>query len=104
MSDKTFAVLIAAVIIVVVVQIAPIALGILAVVRQTSIDRNAKSYKLNRDKTVAVSQDYFYMPMSTCPKGVTVILCNPGRTATFGVYDGKDSQWLGWAAMPKLKD
>lgn len=58
--------------------------------------------KYNRTKEVAVDQEYFYLPMYTCPIGVKVLLLNPGKVATLGVYNGKD-KWLGWAPLPKIK-
>jgi hypothetical protein len=63
----------------------------------------AAKYKLNVDRSVAVSTIYYYEPMKTCPKGVTVILLNPGDSATFGIYDGVDTQWKGWFPMPRAR-
>ena len=56
--------------------------------------------KLNADKTVAVSQQVFWEPMSTCPIGVKVQLLGAGGVATYGQYIRGDGFWQGWAAVP----
>lgn len=56
-------------------------------------------YKVNSDKTAAVSTDAEFLPMSTCPRGVKVILLGAGGVATIGQYDGKEPFWKGWHPM-----
>lgn len=53
---------------------------------------------------VAVDQTYYWQPMNTCPTNVKVQLLNAGKVAVYGTYDGKSSQWLGWAPLPKTRD
>jgi len=60
-------------------------------------------YKINTDSRVAVATDYFWQEMNSCPKEVTVQLLNEGGTATYGIWDGKDPQWQGWAPAPRRK-
>ena len=56
--------------------------------------------KISSNK-VAVDQTYYWQPMSTCPLNVKVQLLNPGRVAVYGSYDGKCTDWQGWAPLPK---
>ena len=60
--------------------------------------------KLSTDRTCMVDTSAEYQPMATCPVGVTVRLLNPGGVATDGQWDGKDTQWQGWAGMPRVPD
>lgn len=57
-------------------------------------------YHMNRSGNVAVSDDTYYNPMSTCPRNAKVLLLGPHGVATLGVYDG-DPQWRGWFPLPK---
>ncbi len=57
-------------------------------------------YHLNRNKSVAVDPNNRFMSMSTCPRGVKVQLLWPGKIATYGTWDGQDTQWLGWYPVP----
>lgn len=59
-------------------------------------------YKLNTEKTVAVSTDtYFNMDMKLCPRGVKLQLLGAGKVAVYGTYTG-DPFWIGWCAAPKV--
>jgi len=49
---------------------------------------------------VAVDRGYEWQPMSTCPRGVKVQLLGKGGVAIYGMYDGKDPFWEGWAPIP----
>jgi hypothetical protein len=57
--------------------------------------------KIDDTGAAAVDQDYFWQPMSTCPRGVKVQLLGAGGVATYGQWNGKDSFWQGWAPVPK---
>lgn len=57
------------------------------------------TYRLNTEKSAAVSTDAEFLPMSTCPRGVKVILLGGGGVATIGQYDGKEPFWKGWHPM-----
>lgn len=59
------------------------------------------NHKLNTDKTVAVALDVEWQPMSSCPRGVKVLLLGIGDSATLGNFDGKNRFWKGWFPMPK---
>lgn len=60
-----------------------------------------ETYRLNRDKSVAVATDYYTNPdMSQCPRGVKLILIGKGGVGTIAIYDG-DPFWIEWAPMPK---
>lgn len=58
---------------------------------------------LNADQTVAVDRDYFWQPMSTCPRGVKCQLLGAGGVAIYASWDGKDDFWQGWAPLPKRR-
>lgn len=60
--------------------------------------------KVNAKRNVAVNQDVFWLPMSSCPKGVKVHVLGPGDVSTQTVWDGKDMQWKGWQGMFKKPD
>lgn len=51
---------------------------------------------------VAVDPEYFYQHMETCPRGVEVQLLTRWGRAVTGLWDGKDKQFIGWAARPKI--
>jgi hypothetical protein len=60
-------------------------------------------YKINADKTVAVSTEtYFESDMTTCPRGVTVQLLGAGGVAMYGVYAGEEF-FVGWCPLPRSK-
>lgn len=59
------------------------------------------SIRINNSK-VAVDQDYYWLPMETCPRGVKVQLLNEGNVAIYGVYNGTGN-WNGWAPLPKIR-
>lgn len=64
------------------------------------------TYYLNNARNTAVSSEAEFLPMSSCPRGVKVILLGAGGVATIGQYDGKDPFWKGWHPMlrkPKEK-
>lgn len=56
-----------------------------------------------KDNAVAVDYDYFWLPMSSCPRGVKLQLLNAGGVAVYGQYDGKSPFWQGWAPLPKKR-
>lgn len=56
---------------------------------------------LSRDRKAAVG-DFYYLPMSTCPTGVKVVLYGDG-VATVATFDGKTSFWQGWYPLPKFR-
>jgi len=58
------------------------------------------SVATNRDGTVGVDPDYHWRPMSTCPRGVKLILKGQSGVALLAQYDGKDPWWVGWAPLP----
>ena len=53
---------------------------------------------------VAVDQEYYWQPMSTCPQGSKVQLLGGGGLADYGVYQGSEweKKWYrAWAPAPK---
>lgn len=60
-------------------------------------------YRLNTERTVAVSNEYCWQPMETCPIAVKILLIGGGGIATIGQYNGRDEFWKGWAALPQVK-
>ena len=59
--------------------------------------------ELNSDRTVAVDREYYWQPMSTCPRGVKVQLLGAGGVAVYGTFSGKDTWWTHWAPLPVLR-
>lgn len=61
-------------------------------------------HKLNADHSVAVATDVFFdEDMARCPVGVKVQLLGAGGVASYGVYNGRDPFWIGWAPVPKRR-
>lgn len=64
----------------------------------------ALGHRLNADQTVAVATDVFWNEdMATCPRGAKVQLLGAGGVASYGVYNGRDPFWVGWAPVPKRR-
>ena len=61
-------------------------------------------YKLNSDKTVAVSGTQYWEPIETCPRGVKVQLLGAGGVAAYAQYDGRNRFWVGWAPLPRKRE
>lgn len=62
-----------------------------------------QSYKLNTEKTVAVSNFEFWQEdMGLCPRGVKVQLLGLGGVAHYGTYLG-DPFWIAWAPLPRRR-
>ena len=58
-----------------------------------------------KNNEVAVDQNYEWLPMETCPRGVKVQLLSRGRIACYGHYTGtKDRGWLAWAPLPSIPE
>lgn len=51
---------------------------------------------------VVVDKDYYYQPMQSCQRGRKVTLLTRYGVAIQGHFDGKDPQFVGWAALPKI--
>ncbi len=63
------------------------------------------SYSINTEKTVAVSPDYYWLPINKdTPKGVKIQLLGLGGVAVYGEWDGKSRFWQAWAPVPKKPD
>lgn len=59
---------------------------------------------LNRDKTVAVANDYYWNEdMAECPRGVKVQLLGKSGVAVYGQWNGADDFWVAWAPLPKRR-
>lgn len=61
------------------------------------------NHRINSDRTAAVAHDAQYLPMTTCPRAVKVLLLGAGGVATIGQYDGKEPFWRGWHPLPKVR-
>lgn len=60
-------------------------------------------YRLNRDATAAVSTDtYWEHDMTTCPRGVKVLMLGSSGVALLGQYNG-DKFFVGWHALPRKR-
>lgn len=62
------------------------------------------AYKLNSDKTVAVSGTQYWEQMDSCPRGVKVQLLGQGGVAAYAQYDGRNPFWTGWAPLPRKRE
>ena len=59
------------------------------------------TYRINTDKSAAVSTDYFYQPIETAPRGVKIIGLSATNVARIDKI-GKDSgDLIAWAPLPK---
>lgn len=61
-------------------------------------------HRTNAAGTVAVSTTQYWEPMSACPRGVKVQLLGAGGVAVYGVWDGRNKFWEGWAPMPRRRE
>lgn len=61
------------------------------------------NYRVNQGESTAVATDYYLQPMSTCPTGAKVQLMNPGGVLVYSEWNGKDTFWLGWAPLPRMR-
>jgi hypothetical protein len=59
------------------------------------------TYRINSDKSAAVSTDQFFRPMDCCPKGVKVIALSKHGVARIDIYSGQDDL-VGWFPMPRV--
>lgn len=59
--------------------------------------------RVNQTERVAVDPDYYYRPMSTCPRGCKVLLCTLNEVAVIGSWNGRDPQFIGWSPLPKIR-
>lgn len=66
-------------------------------------DEERATHTINTDHTVAVSTEYYWQPMRTCPLGVKLLLLGMGGVATVGQYNGKELFWQGWFPLPKTR-
>lgn len=63
----------------------------------------ATDFKLNSDKSVAVSLDvYLNNDMSACPRGCKVQLLGRGGVLIYGNYSGNPF-WCAWAPLPRRR-
>lgn len=55
---------------------------------------------------VAVATDYFWEPISTCPRHVKVQLLSPYGVAVYSPYAGPLDKggWTHWAPLPKRRE
>lgn len=61
------------------------------------------TYTLNKDKSVAVATDYFWIPIDhSTPHGVKLQLLGQGGVAIYGNWDGKNTFFTHWAPLPKI--
>lgn len=59
--------------------------------------------QLDSTGAAAVDRNYFWQPISTCPRGVKVQLLGAGGVAMYGQFNGKDKFYTHWAPLPKLR-
>jgi len=59
------------------------------------------THTINTTEAIAVANEVFLQPMSTCPVGVKVQLENPGGVLVYGMWDGKPHHWKSWAPLPR---
>jgi hypothetical protein len=67
-----------------------------------AIGGSAMTHTLNSNRTVAVSVDVYWIPVSKdTPRGVKLQLLGAGGVATYGTYHG-DPFWTHWQSLPKI--
>lgn len=64
------------------------------------------NFKLNTEKTVAVSTDVYWEPINeSTPRGVKLMLINrQANVAKLGMWDGKDTFWTHFATLPQWRN
>lgn len=60
-------------------------------------------HHLTTDRSTAVSDVYYWQPMTTCPLAAKVLLLGQGGVATVGQFNGHEKFWQGWAALPQVR-
>jgi hypothetical protein len=62
-----------------------------------------ENFKLNKDASVAVANDYFWQKINPdTPRGVKLQLLGIGGVAAYGHWDGKNRYWTHWAPCPRM--
>ena len=56
--------------------------------------------KIDGSGKAAVDKDYFWRPISECPRGVKVQLLGKGGVAAYGIWNGRDPFFTHWAPLP----
>lgn len=60
------------------------------------------THTLNTDKTVAVSTEVYWIPVSIdTPRGVKLQLLGVGGVAVYSAYHGEPF-WTHWQSLPKI--
>jgi hypothetical protein len=59
------------------------------------------TYRINNDKSAAVSTEDFYLPISSCPKGVKVVALSEHFVARIDIYSNQ-KDLIGWYPLPKI--
>lgn len=62
------------------------------------------TYRINNDKTAAVSTDVYYLPIQTAPTGVSIIGYSVNGVARIDKYNGKAGDLIGWAPLPRVPE
>ena len=62
------------------------------------------THKLNTDKTVAVAEGYYWMPMDeNTPRHVKIQMLSMYGVAMYGTWDGRNTFWTHWAPLPRRR-
>jgi len=62
------------------------------------------TFKLNKDKSVAVAVDYYWQPIDeNTPRGVKIQMLGAGGVAAYGQWNGKKDFWTHWAPLPRTR-
>ena len=59
------------------------------------------NYKINSDKTAAVSSDIYWLDIGNCPKGVKVLALSQYGVARIDIYSGQ-TDIVGWFPLPRV--
>ena len=59
------------------------------------------THKISGDGTTAVDPDYYWLPLISCPRGVSVWLLTRWGKAIDGQYSGQ-ADIVGWCPKPKI--
>jgi len=59
------------------------------------------TYRINTDKSAAVATDYFYLPIETAPKNVSIIGLSILGVARIDKIGKDPGDLVAWAPLPK---
>ncbi len=59
------------------------------------------TFRMNADKNAAVALHYYYLPIESCPKGVSIIGLSKGGVARVDKVGSDPGDLVAWAPLPR---